>query len=159
MEELMDESMVMIKETELTTEVRDILIRCSEEWEAEESCHGYRRNTEEDLKGRRIFLAQHGKETVGYLFGRFETTRNAGSIAPEGTPFFEVEELYVSPGFRNEGIGKELFRKAEEAVRENAELLMLSTASRNWRAVLHFYIDELEMEFWSARLYKKLRKH
>ena len=155
----MNESIVRVKETELTPEVRDILIRRSEEWESEESCYGYRRNTEEDLKGRRIFLAQHGKETVGYLFGRFETTENAGSIAPEGTPFFEVEELYVSPGFRNEGIGRELFRKAEEAVREKAELLMLSTASRNWRAVLHFYIDELEMEFWSARLYKKLLKH
>ena len=45
---------------------------------------------------------------------------------------------------------------AEDAVRGEAEVLFLSTASKNWRAILHFYIDELGMEFWNARLYKRL---
>jgi hypothetical protein len=33
---------------------------------------------------------------------------------------------------------------------------MLSTATKNARAILHFYLDELGMEFWSARLFKSL---
>ena len=42
--------------------------------------------------------------------------------------------------------------------REEADFVLLSTATRNWRAILHFYIDELGMEFWSARLFKPLDK-
>jgi hypothetical protein len=35
---------------------------------------------------------------------------------------------------------------------------MLSTATKNFRAILHFYVDELDMNFWNARLFKKLKK-
>ena len=34
--------------------------------------------------------------------------------------------------------------------------MMVSTATRNWRMILHFYLEELDMDFWSARLFKKL---
>ena len=77
---------------------------------------------------------------------------------PEGTPCFEVEELYVVPDRRSQGIGAGLFRYAEEAVKPDAEYMVLSTATRNWRAVFHFYLDELDMSFWSARLFKKIAK-
>ena len=75
---------------------------------------------------------------------------------PEGTDCFEVEELYVCPPFRGRGIGQRLFRCAEQAVSAEADFLMLSTATKNWRAIMHFYIDELDMQFWSARLFKRL---
>jgi GNAT superfamily N-acetyltransferase len=73
-----------------------------------------------------------------------------------GTPVFEVEELYVCPALRSKGLGSALFRFAEQAVRHEADYMMLSTATKNWRAILHFYLEELGMEFWSARLFKKL---
>ena len=75
---------------------------------------------------------------------------------PDGTPVFEVEELYVKPEYRSKGIGKMLFTYAESAVRNEADYIMLSTATKNWRAIFHFYLDELGMEFWSARLFKKV---
>ena len=75
---------------------------------------------------------------------------------PEGTPYFEVEELYVVPERRSQGIGSKLFRYAEEAVKSEAEYMVLSTATKNWRAVFHFYLDELDMTFWSARLFKRI---
>ena len=74
-----------------------------------------------------------------------------------GTPFFEIEELYVVPGHRSEGIGRALFCFAEQAVKAaGIEFIMLSTATKNYKRILHFYIDELGMDFWSARLFKKL---
>ena len=45
---------------------------------------------------------------------------------------------------------------AEDAVRGEAEYVMLSTATKNWRAILHFYVDELGMDFWNARLFKRI---
>ena len=150
---------IVIRETELTEAVMDTLIAFSRDWEAEQSCYGYRANTAEDLEGRRVFLAYDtdaGNKPVGYLFGLTETSRNASSVMPEGTACFEVEELYVVPACRSRGIGTALFRAAADAVRGEAAYITLSTATKNWRAILHFYLEELHMEFWNARLFMKL---
>ena len=150
-----DEAPVDIRETPLTEDALAALLRFSADWEAEGSCHGYRANTREDIEGRRIFVAEVGGEVVGYLFGKMSAAKEASSVMAEGTPCFEVEELYVVPERRSQGIGKRLFAFAEDAVREDAEFITLSTATKNHRAILHFYVDEVGMEFWNARLFKK----
>lgn len=148
---------IVIEEKELTDQLADVLITLSCDWEAENSCRGYRRNTREDFESCRIFTASDGSDIVGYLFGHPEITGKSTSVMPGGTPVFEADELYIKPAYRNRGIGKQLFRYAEEAVRDEAEYIMVSTASKNWRAILHFYLEELDMEFWSARLFRKVR--
>lgn len=137
--------------------VLDTLIRLSRDWEAENSCRGYRANGSADIEGNRIFLAEEDGEVIGYLFGKVERSEKMSSVMPEGTPYFEVEELYVVPERRSRGVGGELFRYAEQVLSPEAEYMLLSTATKNWRAILHFYLDELDMRFWNARLFKKLR--
>jgi len=145
-----------IYESALTPEVLARLIALSEDWAREDSCRGYRANTEEDVRGNRVFLAEEDGAVIGYLFGHMETAKDASSVMPEGTPYFEAEELYVVPERRSRGVGAALFRCAEAAVAPEAEFLLLSTATKNSRAILHFYLDELGMTFWSARLFKRL---
>lgn len=147
---------MIVFESDLTPELLGRLISMSEDWEAENSCRGYRKNCAEDIEGRRIFLAEDCGRTIGYLFGKPEKSENMTSLMPEGTPFFEVEEIYVVPDMRSRGVGSALFRYAEDAVRPDAEYILLGTATKNWRSILHFYIEELDMDFWSARLFKKL---
>lgn len=145
------------KEVELTEEILAELIACSESWEQENSCHGYRKNTEEDIQGNRIFLALEDGQMVGYLFGYMDKGERKNSIYEKDEPFFEVEELYVKPELRSRGIGKQLFGYMEEKLKEEkVELILLSTATKNYKAILHFYLDELGMEFWSARLFKRI---
>ena len=139
-------------------EVLEQLIRFSEDWAAENSCYGYRPNDKTDIEGNRVFFAEDGGTVVGYLFGRVYPSKQMKSIMPEGTPYFEVEELYVVPERRSQGIGTKLFRYAEDAVKTDAEYMVLSTAAKNWKAVFHFYLDELDMQFWSARLFRKIKK-
>ena len=148
---------MVIHEAALNEEVLEQLIRFSEDWAAENSCYGYRPNDRTDIEGSRIFLAEDGGTAIGYLFGRIRRSEQMKSVMPEGTPYFEVEELYVVPERRSRGIGVKLFRYAEEAVKTEAEYMVLSTAAKNWKAILHFYLDELDMTFWSARLFKKIR--
>lgn len=147
---------IRIVETDLTEEVLDKLIRMSEDWEKENSCHGYRKNEKSDIEGNRIFLAYCGDTIVGYLFGYVEKSQKATSIMPDGTPCFEIEELYIRPEYRNQGIGRKLFDYVENTVRGEVDYLMLSTATKNWKAILHFYLDELDMNFWNARLFKRI---
>ena len=148
---------IVIEERGSDEALIDILIRLSADWEAENSCYGYRKNEKADIEGRRIFLARDGEDVAGYLFGSLEKSGRAASIMADGTPVFEVEELYVKPDYRSKGIGKMLFSHAEAVVRKEADYIMLSTATKNWRAIFRFYLDELEMEFWSARLFKKVK--
>ena len=152
------EKNVEIFETDLTPEVLDLLIEMSKEWESENSCHGYRANTREDIEGNRIFLAKNQGEVIAYLFGHVDKTKDKTSIMDKETPYFEVEEIYVRPEFRDWKVGRKLFKYAEGAVSDEAAYLMLSTATKNWKAILHFYIDELGMEFWNARLFKQIKK-
>ena len=146
-----------IREVTLNEEVLSLLCRFSEDWEAENSCHGYRANGPGDIEGNRIFLADDGDRTVGYLFGHRYVKDRPTSVIPEGAACFEVMELYVTPEYRSRGVGRALMRHVEAAVRPESEYITLSTATKNWRAIMHFYIDELDMRFWSAALYKPLR--
>jgi ribosomal protein S18 acetylase RimI-like enzyme len=146
-----------IEEVQATEIIINQLIEFSKDWESENICYGYRANNSSDIEGNRIFIAMDGESIIGYLLGNFTKSKNMKAIMPENTPFFEVEELYVIPSCRSQGIGASLFNYVAETVNSNADYIVLSTATKNWRSVFHFYIDELEMNFWSARLYKKIR--
>ena len=45
---------IVIKEQDLDDALLDILIRLSTDWEAENSCYGYRKNEKADIEGNRI---------------------------------------------------------------------------------------------------------
>ena len=145
-----------IYEVELDDAVSEKLIQLSKNWAAENSCHGYRANEKSDIEGNRIFIAEDNDEIIGYLFGKNCKSEQMSSIMPEGTSYFEVEEIYVVQQRRCEGIGEALFRHVEKTVKGQADYIVLSTATKNWKAILHFYIDELDMQFWSARLFKRI---
>ena len=130
--------MLEIKEKELDEDLLATLIALSEDWERENSCHGYRKNEKEDIEGNRIFLALERGNVIGYLFGHRELSKKSSSIMPDGTPFFEVEEIYIKPEYRSMGIGKKLFEYAENHVKDDAEFIMLSTATKDLEGDIPF---------------------
>ena len=88
---------MLIHEVNLDETVLNRLIRFSEDWTKENSCYGYRPNDRSDIEGNRIFFAEDNGNVIGYLFGKVYKSKQMKSIMPEGTPYFEVEELYVVP--------------------------------------------------------------
>ena len=132
------------------------LLELSLMWEKEDSCYGYRANTEDDFQDCYI-LAAYDDELIAYLFGKEEIQDKQTSVIDKNMHYFEIEELYVHPSYRSRGIGKQLMESLEKELKKKGlEMMVLSTATKNWRAIMHFYIDEIDMNFWSARLYKHL---
>ena len=132
------------------------LLELSLMWEKEESCYGYRANTEDDFQDCYI-LAAYDDELIAYIFGKEEIQEKQTSVIDKNMHYFEIEELYVHPSYRSRGIGKQLMESLEKELEKKGQgMMMLNTATKNWKAIMHFYIDEIDMNFWSARLYKHL---
>ena len=132
------------------------LLELSLMWEKEESCYGYRANTEDDFQDCYI-LATYDDELIAYIFGKEEIQEKQTSVIDKNMHYFEIEELYVHPSYRSRGIGKQLMESLEKELKKKGlRMMVLSTATKNWKAIMHFYIDEIDMNFWSARLYKHL---
>lgn len=147
---------MIIKEVKAEAEIIAELISLSESWENEDITYGYRKNSEQYIKENRIFLAVEKQEIIGYLFGHKEIAQRDTPIYQNGEEYFEVEELYIKPAFRNKGIGTKLFQYVEQTIKNEVKLIMLGTATKNYRSILHFYIDEIGMSFWSAALFKRI---
>lgn len=145
----------MYKEVTLNDEIINKLIELSIRWEDESSSHGYIRNDRSDIEGNRVFVYEEDDEIIAYLFGYLEKSKRT-SLIKEGTMCFEVMELYVIPERRKQGIGSKLFRFVEEMIKSEARYITLSSSTKNYKAILHFYIDELDMKFWNVRLYKEI---
>lgn len=146
-----------ITETELNDELLDTLIALSENWQNENISYGYRKNTRADIEGMRLFLAKEKDEIRGYLFGKIHVAQKTDPIIEAHTCYFELEELYVIPAYRSQGIGKSLYNHVEQVLTEEGiPAIFLGTATKDVKRILHFYLDECGMEFWSARLFKRL---
>jgi len=145
---------------EINTETGDLtpFAALSEDWAHENITHGLCANSPDDFAGMRVFGAYEQERLIGYISTTSSRTDRPYSMVPAvGTPCWEIEELYIIPEMRSRGIGRTLYRHAEAAAKaEGAEYIFLSTATRDYRRILHFYIEELGMEFWNARLFKRL---
>jgi ribosomal protein S18 acetylase RimI-like enzyme len=131
------------------------LIELSRLWVEEDCCAGMVVNERDDLQ-EPLAVALEGERIVGYLFGHYYDQPRDSSYAPAGTKCFSVDELYVLPQYRGQGIGKGLFRMMEEAVTNHCDCMTLTTSTRNYQAILKLYIEELGMCFNSAFLVKQL---
>ena len=149
-----ESSMVTIHEAKHTDTKR--LLELSLMWEKEDSCYGYRADMEDDFQDCYI-LAAYDDELIAYIFGKEEIQDKQTSVIDKNMHYFEIEELYVHPSYRSRGIGKQLMESLEKELKKKGlEMMMLNTATKNWKAIMHFYIDEIGMNFWSAKLYKRL---
>ena len=152
--------MIEIKKAIFTDEVVEQLINLSHVWCEENISNGLIPNTKEDLK-EPCYIATIDNKIVGYIFGHYYNNEkkvsleNGGSI-PIGEKCFDIDELYVLEEYRSQGIGKRLFDALEKEVKKNTKYITLGTSTRDYRKILHFYIEEVDMTVHSAFLYKKI---
>lgn len=138
---------------ELDTKTIQDLIELSKKWKDEDCSYGMVVNTEQDIK-EPLCVAVNDDEIIGYIFGHYYTKENKTSYIDAGSKCFMVDELYVLPEYRNQGIGRNLFELLENKIKDTCRYITLSTSTKNYKKILHFYVDELDMDFHSAFLIK-----
>lgn len=133
------------------------LIELSKLWVEEECSYGMVVNEVDDLRAP-VAVALDGGKIVGYCFGHSYVQEKRKSYMDAGTRCFEVDELYVLPEYRGKGIGRELFWMIEREAKKTCSFLTLATSTKNYKAILKLYIEELGMNFHSAFLIKNLEE-
>ena len=133
------------------------LIKLSQLWVEEGCSHGMVVNEPDDLQAP-VAVALDGEQIVGYCFGHSYIQEQHKSYMEAGKTCFSVDELYVLPQYRGTGIGRELFRMVEREAKKTCAFLTLATSTKNYKAILKLYIEELGMDFHSAFLIKNLEE-
>ena len=101
-----------------------------------------------------LCVAIDNDKIIGYIFGHYYTAEKKNSYIEIGSKCFTVDELYVLPEYRSQGVGKELFYHIENKVKGSCVYITLNTSTKDYKKILHFYVDELDMDFHSAFLIK-----
>ena len=148
---------MLIKKEKLNESIENRLIEMSILWQDENITHGYRKNYHEDLENETFYLAYENDQIIGYLFGHKEISKEKNSIIDKDVAYFEIEEIYVLKEYRNQQIGQKLYNYCKKDIEKDVDYIFLSTANKNYQASLHFYLDILKLDFWSARLYSKIK--
>lgn len=130
------------------------LIDLSQKWKNEGCTYGLETNTREDLQ-EPLVVAVDSEKIVGYVFGHFYTVDSKTSYIDIGETCFSVDEFYVLPEYRSMGTGKKLFQMMEEHVKAQCAYITLSTSTKNYKAILKLYIEQLGMNFHDAFLIKR----
>ena len=130
------------------------LIELSKCWSKEECSFGMRPNTREDLQDA-CYIALDGDRIIGYIFGHPYIQEKKTSYIEIGSKCFDVDEIYVLPEYRDQGIGDHLFKLLEAEVTPEVDYITLATSTKDYSRILRFYTEGQGMTFHSAFLIKK----
>ena len=147
--------MVEIKRINVN-EYSEQLIELSKIWMEEDITNGLVPNELSDLK-EPCYAAFDGDKIVGYTFGHFYNADKKINTIKEGDKCFEIDEIYVLKEYRSQGIGRKLFQAIEEEVHKEVEFITLPTSTKDYKKILNFYVEMMDMTFHSAFLYKKTK--
>lgn len=148
--------MVSYEIRKLDKNTTEQLIELSRLWVEEDCSYGMVVNDASDLS-EPLVVALDGTDIIGYAFGHFYKQENKTSYIETGSRCFSVDELYVLPQYRSQGIGKKLFKILENQIQGECSYLTLATSTKNYKAILKLYVEELGMNFHSAFLIKNTR--
>ena len=133
------------------------VVKLSKQFEAEGCCNGIVADNEEYLKNKIVAICKIQGDIVGYVYGEVLTQQKNVSYSKQGEKYFELDEIYIVPNFRNKGIGRQMFEFVENYAKQNfCKSLRLNAVSKNYQSLLKFYIEYMQMNFHSAYLVKPL---
>jgi len=129
------------------------VIKLTKDWESEKITYGLVSGSADNYTNMDIWICTCQSEVIAYAAGnKYE---NELCVFSEKA-YFELEEIYVKPAYRNRGIGTKLFRYVESEIKaEGINQLLLSSANKDFDRTVRFY-QKLGMNTWTVSFFKTI---
>lgn len=135
---------------------KEEIIALSAQWEKENITYGYAACSQGLLSEYSAFCAKINNKCIGYLFGKKMIAENI-CVFPDGSSYFMIEDFYVIPEYRNQGIGKQLYAFVEQNLKqEGTQGILLSTATKEYKKIQNFYSVQLGLTVWTTTFFKNI---
>jgi ribosomal protein S18 acetylase RimI-like enzyme len=125
-------------------------------WETEEMTRGFKAVDAEALRSRvgpYFLVAEQAGRIVGFVCGSAHISEG-NTVFSAGERYLEVDDLYVSPEMRNQGIGGRLLDELlAQAQREGIRRYLVYSSSRDTDAILRFYRRH-GFETWYVQMFR-----
>ncbi|HEV8633404.1 MAG TPA: GNAT family N-acetyltransferase [Chloroflexota bacterium] len=103
--------------------------------------------------GPYFWVADDGAGPIGYVYAAEETSPGL-VVLPAGQRYLRIEELYVVPERRSQGVGGRLLdRVLEEAADRGVTRARVYTASVEWQRSIAFY-GRHGFRMWYVEMYR-----
>jgi len=111
----------------------------------------------EQFVGGCFFVAERNGQVVGFACARGKTNHGAVSaVVGNGQRYLEIEDVYVLPANRSDGIGAQLIDAVTGwAKQQGVRYLLAHSSTRDVDRVLNFYRDS-GFKSWSVQMYRDL---
>lgn len=102
-----------------------------------------------------LLVAEADGKVVGFISGSIHSSEGMVFV-PEGESYLEIDNLYISPEFRRQGIGGGLIDQLSAQARQQGIVYaLLYSAARDIRSVLRFY-ERHNFQSWYIQMFRKL---
>ena len=132
------------------------IISLQHQWKAEEITYGFvpaEKDYLEGKLGKYFYVAEQDKRIIGFVYGTVHEAENMAVFA-DGQPYIEVDDIYISQGSRNSGLGSTLLDKLLDTAKENGiERSLIYSSTKNMEGIIQFY-KKHNYKTWFIQMYR-----
>jgi GNAT superfamily N-acetyltransferase len=138
-----------------------VVLRLAEQWDADGETVGYAAPERSVLMSHLcgcFFVAELNGEIVGYAYGTSQKNDDGriSAVVPLGAAYVEIEDLYVRPRSRSNGIGGQLVDEVARWARTHGFCHMtLFSSTMDIERILRFYRSQ-GFFAWGVQMYRNL---
>jgi GNAT superfamily N-acetyltransferase len=128
------------------------------QWEREQITTGFRADDPEVLRtklGPFFLLALRDDEVIGFVIAsQQEAVPGEMAVFLSGGRYLEIDDLYLSPPSRNQGIGTALMKAVMQTANQQAIVhFSVYSSTKDWRRIASFY-EKLGFKMWFVRMFQ-----
>jgi ribosomal protein S18 acetylase RimI-like enzyme len=132
--------------------------RLQQRWFAEGEVYGFVPESQEQVKATLnsyLLVAEANNEIVGFISGSIHCSEGL-AVIPDGESYLEIDNLYILPEYRRQGIGSSLINRCLAKAKETGiTYALLYSAAKEIHSVLRFY-EQHNFQSWNIQMFRKL---
>jgi ribosomal protein S18 acetylase RimI-like enzyme len=100
-------------------------------------------------------IAEVNNKVIGFISGSIRSSEGT-VIIPAGENYLEIDNLYISPEFRRQGVGSGLITQLiAQAKQQGIAYALLYSAAKDIHGILRFY-ERHDFQSWYVEMFRKL---